>query len=132
MVGGRGADRIDTADAQPEHTLTCGQGGDSLIADAHDAIDVDCETFVGGRLNAGGTSVSLPVACPEGCASGTIVVTFSGKRLGSGKVSRSVARVRLNRKLAQGHTYRVRATIVARDSAGRTYRSRGRYDFRAG
>jgi Ca2+-binding RTX toxin-like protein len=126
--GGRGADRIDTADAQAEHSLTCGQGGDQLIADGRDPVNVDCETFDGGRVSAGATSVSLAVACPGGCTSGRIVLTAGGKRLGSGKISRSVARVRFNRRVSRKVT--VRATIVARDSAGRSYRSRGRYELR--
>ncbi len=130
VIGGRGADRIDTADSQPEHTVTCGQGDDRLVADAHDPISVDCETFEGGRVTATTSSVSLPVACPEVCASGRIVVTAAGRRLGAGKVGRSGSRVRFSRKPAKGRTIHVRATIVARDSSGRTYRSRGRYDLR--
>jgi Ca2+-binding RTX toxin-like protein len=130
--GGRGgADRIDTADAQAEHTLTCGQGGDRLTADGDDPINVDCETFDGGRAPSGTTSVSLPVACPGSCTSGRIVLTVAGKRLGEGKVGRGAARVRFNRRLAKGRKLRVRATIVARDSARRAYRSRGRYELRA-
>ena len=126
--GGRGADRIDTADAQAEHTLTCGQGADRLVADGDDPVNVDCETFDGGRVLAGSTSVSLPVACPGGCTSGRVVLTAGGKRLGAGKVGRSVGRVRFNRSVTRRLT--VRATIIARDSAGRTYRSRGRYQLR--
>jgi Ca2+-binding RTX toxin-like protein len=126
--GGRGADRIDTADAQAEHTLTCGQGADRLIADGDDPINVDCETFDGGRVLAGATNVALPVACPGSCASGRIVLTAGGRRLGEGKIGRSAGRVHFNRRLSRKVT--VRATIVARDSAGRTYRSRGRYELR--
>ncbi|MDA0160842.1 hypothetical protein OM076_11250 [Solirubrobacter ginsenosidimutans] len=130
VLGGRGADRIDTADSQAEHTLTCGQGSDHLIADAHDAINVDCEAFEVARLSTTTASVSLPVACPEGCTSGRVVLTVAGRRLGEGKVGRSAARVRFTRRLTKGRHGNVRVTIVARDSAGRTYRSRGRCTLR--
>jgi Ca2+-binding RTX toxin-like protein len=141
--GGRGDDRLVTADTDAEHTLACGQGTDQLEADARDPVNVDCEDFDGGRVNAAAGTVRLLVACPGSCANGRIVLTAGGALFGTGTFGASASaaqtrsttpRVRLTsrgvRLMRRHRTLRVRARIVARDTTGRTFRSRGRYVVR--
>src|SRR4051794_18934654 len=112
IAGGAGDDRVNSRDGEADD-VSCGDGNDSVNADALDTIAEDCESVsLGERSGGNGSGVTAP---PPGTgSSGPVGRSRSGSRL----IECRRAGARLRCRLSGPASLRGRVTFTARRSAG--------------